>query len=120
VNDNLISWLQDWYTKQCDGDWEHDYGITIGTLDNPGWYVVINLVETPLETAAFEPVRRHRSEEDWVECRIVEAQSEGRWEWVGDVGGPQYQGAGGPHNLLEIVHIFREWVLQQESRNSFD
>jgi hypothetical protein len=120
VNDDLISWLQDWYTKQCDGDWEHDYGITIGTLDNPGWYVVINLVETPLETAAFEPVRRHRSEEDWVECRIVETQSEGRWEWVGDVGGPQYQGAGGPHNLLEIVHIFREWVLQQESRNSFD
>ena len=120
MNDNPISWLQNWYRMQCDGDWEHDYGIKIGTLDNPGWYVVINLVETPLETAAFEPVRRHRSEEDWVKCRIVETQSEGRWEWVGDVGGPQYQGAGGPHNLLEIVHIFREWVLQQESRNSFD
>ena len=55
MNDNPISWLQNWYTTQCDGDWEHDYGITIGTLDNPGWYVVINLVETPLEAAAFEP-----------------------------------------------------------------
>jgi hypothetical protein len=106
VNDNPISWLQNWYTTQCDGDWEHDYGITIGTLDNPGWYVVINLVETPLEAAAFEPVQKHRSDEDWVDCRIVETQAEGRWEWVGDVGGRQYQGAGGSHNLLEIVHFF--------------
>jgi hypothetical protein len=120
VNDNPISWLQNWYTTQCDGDWEHDYGITIGTLDNPGWYVVINLVKTPLEAAAFEPVQKHRSDEDWVECRIVETQAEGRWEWVGDLGGRRYQGAGGSHNLLEVVHIFREWALQQENRNSFD
>jgi Immunity protein 53 len=69
VNDDLISWLQNWYTAQCHGNWEHHYGITIGTLDNPGWYVVINLVETPLETATFEPVERHRSQEDWVEWR---------------------------------------------------
>jgi hypothetical protein len=113
VNDNLISWLQNWYTAQCDGDWEHHYGITIGTLDNPGWYVVINLVETSLETATFEPVERHRSEEDWVECRLVEAEAEGKW--IGDVGGLQYRGAGGPHNLLEILHIFRELVYQQEN-----
>jgi hypothetical protein len=117
VNDNLMSWLQNWYTAQCDGEWEHHYGITIGTLDNPGWYVVINLVETPLEATAFEPVERHRSEEDWVECRLVEAKAEGKW--IGDVGGLQYRGAGGPHNLLEIVHIFREWVLQQENQSSF-
>jgi hypothetical protein len=111
-----MTWLQNWYTAQCDGAWEHHYGITIGTLDNPGWYVVINLVETPSEAAEFEPVVRHRSEEDWVECRVVEAEAEGKW--IGDVGGLQYRGAGGPHNLLEIVHIFREWVLQQENENS--
>jgi hypothetical protein len=113
VNDDLMSWLQDWYTEQYDGNWEHHYGITIGILDNPGWYVVINLVETPLETATLEPVERHRSQEDWVECRLVEAEAEGNW--IGDVGGLQCRGAGGPHNLLEILHIFREWVHQQEN-----
>ena len=120
MNDDSISWLQTWYTTQCDGDWEHDYGIAIGTLDNPGWYVVINLVDTPLETAVFEPVQRHRSEDDWVECRVVETHAEERWEWVDDVKGPKYRGAGGSQNLLELVHIFREWVLRQENRNSFD
>lgn len=111
MNDDLISWLQGWYASRCDGDWEHDYGITIGTLDNPGWYVVINLVETPLEGATFEPVERHRAERDWVECLVVDAEAEGNW--IGDVGGFQFRGAGGPHNLIEIVGIFRDWVLEQ-------
>ncbi|WP_375138012.1 Imm53 family immunity protein [Streptomyces sp. CG 926] len=21
---HLLAWLQDWYAKQCDGDWEHE------------------------------------------------------------------------------------------------
>jgi hypothetical protein len=29
--------LQQWYLAQCDGDWEHEWGVQIGTLDNPGW-----------------------------------------------------------------------------------
>ena len=110
MNEDPISWLQNWYTTQCDGDWEHDHGITIWILDNPGWYIVIDLVDTPLEAAAFEPVQRHRSDEDWAECSVVKTHAEGRWEWVDDVEGPQHQGAAGSQNLLEIVHIFREWV----------
>lgn len=33
---DILSWVEDWYKEHCDGVWEHDYGITIGTLDNPG------------------------------------------------------------------------------------
>ncbi|MFE2849501.1 Imm53 family immunity protein, partial [Streptomyces scopuliridis] len=33
----LLDWLQNWYTQQCDGDWEHEWGVKIATLDNPGW-----------------------------------------------------------------------------------
>jgi hypothetical protein len=29
--------LQVWYGAQCNGSWEHTYGIKIETLDNPGW-----------------------------------------------------------------------------------
>jgi len=39
----MIEWLQDWYKSQCDGDWEHYYGIKIVTLDNPGWDVTVDI-----------------------------------------------------------------------------
>jgi leucyl-tRNA synthetase len=29
-----FSWLQKWYYLQCDGDWEHTYGIDLKTLEN--------------------------------------------------------------------------------------
>ena len=44
-----LKFLQDWYTSQCDGDWEHTYGITITTLDNPGWSITIDLENTGFE-----------------------------------------------------------------------
>ena len=114
MDDDLISWLQNWYAAQCDGDWEHQYGVTIETLDNPGWYAVINLAETSLEGTTFRPVdERYRSEENWVDCRVVEGDTEGNS--VRDVGGPQFRGAGGPHILSEILQIFRESVVRQEN-----
>jgi hypothetical protein len=30
------SLLEAWYASRCDGEWEHGYGISIETLDNPG------------------------------------------------------------------------------------
>ena len=52
MKDSLI-WMQDWYKKQCDGDWEHQNGIRIETIDNPGWKIVIDLVETELDGKTF-------------------------------------------------------------------
>lgn len=43
---NDITWLEAWYQQNCDGYWEHSYGIEIETLDNPGWHVKIDLRET--------------------------------------------------------------------------
>lgn len=41
----MLKWLENWYSSNCDGDWEHGYGIRIETLDNPVWAVRINLEE---------------------------------------------------------------------------
>ena len=38
-----IEQLQAWYAAQCNGKWEHTYGIAIGTLDNPGWSLSVDL-----------------------------------------------------------------------------
>jgi len=46
---NALSELQKWYFAQCDGDWEHSYGVRIDTVDNPGWTLEIDLVGTNLD-----------------------------------------------------------------------
>ncbi len=48
-----LTWIQNWYAEQCNGDWEHCYGITIENLDNPGWKVDIPLTDTDLEEKSF-------------------------------------------------------------------
>lgn len=47
-------WIQKWYQAQCNGDWEHSYGIIIETIDNPGWSITIDLETTELEGKTFK------------------------------------------------------------------
>ena len=46
---DLLLRLQQWYASQCNGDWEHQFGVRVDTLDNSGWPVRIDLVGTLLE-----------------------------------------------------------------------
>ncbi|MFF7251477.1 Imm53 family immunity protein [Embleya sp. NPDC008237] len=41
--------LESWYASMCDGDWEHEYGIRLETVDNPGWDLTVDISETDLE-----------------------------------------------------------------------
>ena len=90
-----FEWLNEWYRRQCDGDWEHQYGIQMETLDNPGWSIEIDLAETELEARSFTTVQIERSEHDWVHLRIE---------------GAKFLGYGGVGNLNEIVTAFRNWA----------
>src|SRR5713226_7835308 len=54
--------LEKWYRQQCNGDWEHSWGIKIDTLDNPGWTIEINLNETIAEGRTLQRVRIERTE----------------------------------------------------------
>lgn len=92
---NLIKWLEEWYSSQCDGDWEHSYGLKIDTRDNPGWFVSISLLETDLENKQFEPVVIERNENDWIHCKLNKGN---------------FEGCGGPSNLEEIITVFKNWV----------
>jgi hypothetical protein len=38
--ENNLQWLQKWFESQCDGDWEHEFGITFKTVDNPGCILI--------------------------------------------------------------------------------
>jgi hypothetical protein len=90
-----LSRLQDWYLAQCDGEWEHRYGVTLGTLDNPGWLLKIDLTGTGLESRAIERRETHREERDWLVY------------WVDD---EQWQAACGPLNLGQAIDAFLAWA----------
>ena len=49
----LLDWLQSWYENNCDGDWEHLFGVTIETWNNSGWKVKVDLEDTYLEDKNF-------------------------------------------------------------------
>jgi|SRR5690606_28799064 len=89
--------LQDWYQAQCNEDWEHSYGVKIDTLDNPGWMVKIDLVETGLEEKAFEAFSRGDSDADadWIACKTESGQ---------------FVGYGGANNLGELLRTFVDWA----------
>ena len=67
---DVINWLNEWYKSNCNGDWEHCYQIRIETLDNPGWWVKIDLNDTELENQFFEKIAINNSEDDWLFCRV--------------------------------------------------
>src|SRR3990167_10532945 len=96
-----LTWLARWYGAQCDGDWEHSYGVAIETLDNPGWALKIDLSDTPLESAPFEAVARNLDAQDgdpavrWYTCRVTDRR---------------FEAAGGVQDLEALVGIFRHWA----------
>ena len=57
--------LLHWYALQCNGVWEHDHGIRLETIDNPGWQAYISVQGTNLEDKNFEKVSIKRSVKDW-------------------------------------------------------
>jgi Immunity protein 53 len=108
---NTLTRLQDWYSRQCNGEWEHAYGISIQSCDNPGWWVKINLVGTPLETRLFTEiaegmdVKRFAQLPHWMSCRIVD----GVWH-----------GAGDEARLERILEIFLAWAESNGNKDVED
>jgi hypothetical protein len=94
-NMETLERLQNWYAQQCNGVWEHEYGISIGNLDNPGWQVSIDLVQTKYENKEFQTVKIDRDENNWIVCRIEEKK---------------FQGYGGKHSLDELLQVFLDWT----------
>jgi hypothetical protein len=91
---DTLTKLIHWYASNCNGDWEHGYGVKIDTLDNPGWSVDIDLTETPLDGRIFQPITIERSDTDWVFCKVEKGR---------------FCGAGGVDNLIEILDLFFDW-----------
>ncbi len=88
--------LQQWYHAQCDGYREHYFGIEIGTTDNPGWFLKVDLTDTILEDRPFGGVEYGCADADdvsldWISCKVD---------------GAQFLGYGGPRKLPDLIQVF--------------
>ncbi len=100
----MINWLQNWYLNQCDSDWEHDYGIRIETLDNPGWNIKIDLEETNVLL----------NKKEW---QLFELAND---NWVGyKIENNIYNASGDPEKLELLILIFKQIVENGEVKNSY-
>jgi hypothetical protein len=84
-----------WYQAHCNGDWEHNRRIHLGTLDNSGWSLTVNLQDTELEDRNFQEVETERSKDEWIHCTVKESHFEGKC---------------GSGNLPEVLQLFCDWA----------
>jgi hypothetical protein len=94
IDNTGISALERWYAARCNGDWEHGYGVSIHSLDNPGWRVRIDLHETNKQGSSLERIAINRTEDDWIQYWVKEQK---------------FHLACGPMNLSEAIEIFVNW-----------
>jgi hypothetical protein len=99
----LLTRLQNWYISNCDGDWEHNYGISIETLDNPGWTIKIELTNTNLEDLHYEK-RVDNGDLDWFFIKVKDKV---------------FEASGDPNKLKTILTIFLEEIVPKFSEPQF-
>lgn len=92
-NKSELKWLEEWYRRQCNGDWEHSFGIEIETLDNPGWLISIDLKETELENLTIDYKLKENSENDWYSIKCHNSK---------------FTAAGDPLKLEFLLKLFRD------------
>jgi hypothetical protein len=97
---NRLTQLQLWYSSHCNGEWEHAHGIKIDSLDNPGWWVKVNLAGTELEHSTFVPLLERRTDTDWLDCRVKDRV---------------FEGAGDSAKLERILGAFLDWAEQRHT-----
>ena len=98
----MLKWIEDWYLSMCNGDWEHDFGISIKTLDNPGWEITIDLTDTGIKI----------DEEDW---KLFEKNDQ---DWYGyKISKDVFNAAGDPTKLSFLISLFKEKINSKSQKN---
>jgi len=100
---NILTWIQEWYNSNCNGDWEHSYGIKVDNIDNPGWRITIDLEETYLADLEIEYKLIEKSDEDWLGFKVENSK---------------FIGFGDPFKLEEILFEFRKIAESQTNFGS--
>lgn len=93
--EKILDWVQDWFTNQCDGMWEHGYGVRVNMISEPGWHVRIELRNTPWAEKKTELVREKLPTGEIVYYEVKNGYFEAK---------------GGISTLEILLNIFKKWI----------
>jgi Immunity protein 53 len=101
MTNNNLTWLSDWYQSNCNGDWEHNYGVKIETIDNPGWFITIDLNDTISNVNPIPWIFVEKSAADWDGYKLV---------------GGQFEASGDPSKMEFLIGLFRN-IIEKDTSN---
>jgi len=95
MENNILEWISQWYNSNCDGDWEHHFGMNIETIDNPGWSIEIDTTDTSTVL----------SNKLW---KLEEVSTN---NWYGyEIKGGQFRASGDLNKLEFLLNIFKNLI----------
>lgn len=99
---DVLKGIQEWFQKQCDGEWEHFRGITLESCDNPGWWLKIDLKGTNLENKKFKEIKigdfsLNMPEPPWIHLYVENGV---------------FNGAGDAMQLENVLRHFLDWARE--------
>ena len=89
---DILKWLENWFFKNCNGEWEKKKRLVIETIDNPGWGFTLQLEDSVYENLSLKKIIIDRTEDNWCHCLVRKNE---------------FIIAGGPFNLTEIFNNFK-------------
>lgn len=95
----ILGWIQNWFKDHCDGDWEHNFGIQITTIDNPGWDVEIDISNTSIANIHVPWILNEKNTQDWYGVKIENQK---------------FNAAGDPEKLTFLLELFKEMIEKIE------
>ena len=104
MDTTLLTRLQNWYLTNCDGEWEHGYGISINTLDNPGWTIKINLSDTCLQDLQYDK-QIDNGTVDWLFIKVADKV---------------FEASGDPNKFSIILAIFLDEIIPNYIDQNFE
>ena len=104
MDTTTLTRLQNWYLTNCNGDWEHSYGVSINTLDNPGWRIKIDLFDTCLQDLHYDK-QIENGTFDWLFIKVADKVLEA---------------SGDPTKLTTILTIFLDEIIPNYADQSFE
>ncbi len=96
----LLNWLSNWYKIECNGDWEHTYGITIN-ITQDRVFVEIDIDDTRFDNdSIMSEIKFESSKNDWVNIEIENQK---------------FVAKGDRSKLIQII----EYFIEIHERNQF-
>jgi len=95
---DILHWIENWYNENCNGDWEHNYGIKIDTIDNPGWAIMIDLIDTQYAGRKIEKMSVENNQDDWYVYSIEDSK---------------FKAYSSPNRLEFLLETFKELITQE-------